>query len=93
MFFLKKVSYSFRYLQFVDVEINADEPDWVVNFKKGIVSQIQVDLTSVRPDGPAADLEAVFSEGHSATFNVFEVSTTLKLTSKFSLRTVLHRTR
>ena len=47
---------------------------WVVNFKKSIASQLQLDVTGVRPDGPVANWETAPKEGESTTYTVFEAS-------------------
>ncbi len=49
-----------------------DEPLWIVNIKKSIASQWQLDITGVRHEGPAVNWEGIW-EGQSATFTVSEV--------------------
>lgn len=56
----------------MSAEFNSAEPQWVVNFKKGIVSQILIDLTGVRASGAVPDLQTL-TEGRSVSFQTFEV--------------------
>jgi hypothetical protein len=55
------------------VQIGSDEPLWVVNFKKSIASQLQVDLTGVRSVGPAPNWQSAPKDGESIVFTTFEV--------------------
>lgn len=62
--------------QFTGIKVGAEEPLWVVNYKKSIASQLQLDLTGVRPDSEPVDWSSIKNEDQSATFNVFEDSVT-----------------
>lgn len=64
----------FKNLQIVEVKVNEEEPEWIVNFKKSIAGQLQIDITGVRRDGPPVEWESVSGEVQGATFNVFEVT-------------------
>lgn len=55
------------------MKIDANEPEWIVNLKKSIASQLQLDLSGVRQDGPAVDTSAP-KDGQSASLTVFEVN-------------------
>jgi hypothetical protein len=44
---------------FVAIQVGADEPLWVVNFKKSIASQLQLDVQGVRPDGERIDVSKI----------------------------------
>ena len=71
----------FHALQISSVNTGADEPLWVVNIKKSIASQLQLDVTGVRGDASAKD-------GESSTFSVYEVQSKrnqliLQITSYF----------
>jgi hypothetical protein len=55
------------------VQIGSDDPLWVVNFKKSIASQLQMDLTGVRSVGPAPDWQSAPKDGESIVFTTFEV--------------------
>lgn len=58
---------------FTGIEINAEEPLWVVNYKKSIASQLQLDITGVRRDG-IFNYESVPAEEETKSFTVFEDS-------------------
>jgi len=49
-----------------------DEPLWIVNIKKSIASQWQLDITGVRHEGPFVNWEGIWN-GESTTFTVSEV--------------------
>lgn len=53
------------------VQIGADEPLWIVNIKKSIASQLQLDITGVRGDG--SSYKSATKAGDKSTFSVFEV--------------------
>lgn len=62
------------YLQIDSIEVGENEPLWVVNYKKAIASQLQLDVSGVRPDGQPIDWSAINKEETSATFQVLEDS-------------------
>ena len=45
---------------------------WVVNLKKSIASQLQLDVTGVRPNGDVANWSAP-KDGENTLFTVYEV--------------------
>ena len=53
------------------IKVGAEEPSWVVNFKKSIASHMQLDMTGVKADG--APLPPVAGELNNliSTFEVF----------------------
>ncbi|XP_057375632.1 vitellogenin-2-like [Daphnia carinata] len=55
------------------IKIGAEEPLWIVNYKKSIASQLQFDITGVRRDG-IFNYESVPAEEETKTFTVFEDS-------------------
>ncbi|KAI9554120.1 hypothetical protein GHT06_019392 [Daphnia sinensis] len=57
-----------------ELKIDTDEPLWIVNIKKSIASQWQLDLTGVRHDGPPPNWQSITKDGESTTFSVFEDS-------------------
>lgn len=71
-FFDIQINGSFFRLKFTGIEINAEEPLWVVNYKKSIASQLQLDITGVRRDG-IFNYESVPAEEETKSFTVFEV--------------------
>ena len=58
------------------VKIDANEPEWIVNLKKSIAGQLQLDLSGVRQDGPTVDISAP-KDGQGASLTVFEVKSCL----------------
>ena len=64
------------YKQFTGIQVGADEPLWIVNFKKSIASQLQIDLSGSRPDGPVFDWSSFSNEYPNAAFTVFEDAVT-----------------
>ena len=66
-------AYTLSFVQIVDIKVNEQEPEWIVNFKKSIAGQLQIDITGVRNDGPPVQWDSVSGEIQGATFNVFEV--------------------
>ena len=52
--------------------MGADEPLWIVNIKKSVASQWQLDITGVNHEGPSVDWESIW-KGESTSFTVFEV--------------------
>ena len=56
---------------------------WIVNYKKSIASQLQLDFTGVRRDDPSANWYAP-KEGESTSFTVFEVSISNKFSNQFN---------
>jgi hypothetical protein len=61
------------HLKITGIQIGSDEPLWVVNFKKGIASQLQMDITGVRSVGPAVNWQSAPKDGESIVFTTFEV--------------------
>lgn len=61
------------YLKITEIKFGSDEPLWVVNFKKGIASQLQMDITGVRSVSPAVNWESDPKDGESVVFTTFEV--------------------
>jgi hypothetical protein len=47
---------------------------WIVNIKKSIASQLQLDVTGVRSDGTAFNYKAATKDGEKTTLTVFEVN-------------------
>ena len=52
------------------IKTGADEPLWIVNIKKSIASQLQLDVTGVRDD---FNYKSANREGEKSIFNVMEV--------------------
>lgn len=69
---ISKFIFCICLLKFTGIEIDAEEPLWVVNYKKSVASQMQMDLTGVRRDG-TFNYESVPAEEETKTFTVFEV--------------------
>jgi hypothetical protein len=46
---------------------------WIVNIKKSIASQLQLDVTGVRNEGAAFNYKAATKDGEKATLTVLEV--------------------
>lgn len=61
------------HFQITGVKIGDGEPQWVVNYKKGIASQLQIDITGVRRDDPSINLISP-KTGESTTFSTYEVT-------------------
>ena len=70
----------FHALQISSVNTGADEPLWVVNIKKSIASQLQLDVTGVRGDASAKD-------GESSTFSTAQSGTRLPPMSTLAIST------
>ncbi|XP_046638923.1 vitellogenin-like [Daphnia pulicaria] len=58
------------------IKTGAGEPLWIVNIKKAIASQLQLDVTGVRNDGAAFNYKAATKDGEKATLTVLEDSVT-----------------
>lgn len=60
-------------MQVTGIKVGADEPVWVVNYKKSIASQLQMDVTGVRREGPPETEKYPAKEVEGKTITVFEV--------------------
>lgn len=63
----------FCWTQITGIKIGADEPQWIVNYKKAIASQLQLDVNGVRHDGPSSFGKNAL-EDESRTITVNEVN-------------------
>jgi Lipoprotein amino terminal region len=61
------------------VSVGADEPHWIVNFKKSIASQLQLDVTGVRADGVKFDVPTEDFNSAVMTYEVNRQSTIHRL--------------